>query len=92
MWDGVIIRELPELPVITGGGAGGIDIAQSFLCGASALMVANAQSPTPKSDPTRDYSFRPGVAIEELTGQKKVSYGGQQYGIVTLVTAAVADV
>lgn len=91
MWDGVIIREIPELPLITGGGAGGIDIAQSFMCGQSALCLAYGQQPSPKSDPDRDYGFRPGVAVETLVGQKKVSYGGVNYGVVTLVTAAVAD-
>lgn len=91
LYDGVIIREIPELPVITGAGAGGIDIQQAFLCGQSALCVAFGQDPTPKTDPSRDYGFRPGVAIEELRGLKKVSYGGQNYGIVTVVTAAVGD-
>lgn len=91
IYDGVIIREIPELPIIAGAGNGGIDIQQSFLCGQSALCVAFGQDPTPRTDLTRDYGFRPGVGIEELRGLKKVSYGGVNYGIVTVVTAAVAD-
>lgn len=90
-WDGVIVREIPELPIITGAGAGGINIQQNFLCGQSALCVAFGQDPTPRTDNSRDYGFRPGVAIEELRGLKKVSYGGQNYGMVTVVTAAVGD-
>ena len=92
MYDGVIIREIPEMPIIASGTAGaGIDIQQGFLCGQSALCVAFGQDPTPRTDSTRDYGFRPGVAIEELRGLKKVSYGGQNYGMVTVITAAVGD-
>jgi N4-gp56 family major capsid protein len=91
IYDGVIIREIPEMPIIAGGGAGGIDVQQGFLCGQSALCVAFGQDPTPRSNLIRDYGFRPGVAIEELRGLKKVSYGGQNYGMVTVITAAVGD-
>lgn len=91
IWDSVIIREIPELPVIAGAGAGGIDVAVSYLCGQGAVALAWGQGPTPQSDMDRDYRFRPGVAMEELTGQKKVSWGGKMYGVVELVTAAVAD-
>lgn len=91
LWDGVIIREIPELPLGAGAGASSIQTAQSFLCGQSALAVAYGQQPTPKTDPDRDYGFRPGVAVETLVGQKKVSYGGVQYGVVSVITAAVAD-
>lgn len=91
MYDGVIIREIPEMPIIAGAGSGGIDIQQGFLCGQSALCVAYGQQPTPRTDLSRDYGFRPGVAIEELRGLKKVSYSGQNYGMVTAITAAVGD-
>jgi hypothetical protein len=92
IYDGIIIREIPELPIIASGTAGaGIDIQQAFLCGQSALCVAFGQDPTPRTDSTRDYGFRPGVAIEDLRGLKKVSYGGQNYGMVTMITAAVGD-
>lgn len=91
LYQGVIIREMPEFPIITGGGAGGIDVGQNFLCGQSAVTVAYGQDPMLRVDLKEDYEFRPGVAIEELRGQKKVSYGGAQYGVVTMVNAAVAD-
>lgn len=88
IWDGVIIREIPELPVFSNGT---IDVARSFLCGQGAVALAWGQGPTPRSDLDRDYKFRPGVAMEELTGQKKVSWGGKNYGVVEILTAAVAD-
>jgi N4-gp56 family major capsid protein len=91
IYNGVIIREVPELPVITGAGAGGIDVGMSFLCGQSAIAVAYGQDPMLRVDLKEDYEFRPGVAIEELRGQKKVSYNGVQYGCVTLINSAVAD-
>lgn len=91
LYQGVIIREMPEIPVLTGIGAGGIDIGLNFLCGQSAVAVAYGQDPTFRIDLKEDYEFRPGVAIEELRGLKKVSYAGMQYGVLTMVNAAVAD-
>lgn len=91
LYQGVIIREMPEFPIITGAGAGGIDIGMNFLCGQSAVTVAYGQDPMLRIDLKEDYEFRPGVAIEELRGQKKTSYAGKQYGVVTLINAAVAD-
>lgn len=88
IWNGVIIREIPELPVISNGT---IDVARSYLCGQSAIAIAWEQQPTPRSDPDRDYGFRPGVATEELRGMKKVSWGGKNYAVVEVITAAVAD-
>ncbi|HEX8414724.1 MAG TPA: DUF4043 family protein [Sphingomicrobium sp.] len=88
--NGVILREIPELTPIRGAGAAGADVDRSFLCGAGALAVAYGQDPTPKSDRDRDYGFRPGVAIEELRGQKKVSYSGVNYGVVEVLTASTA--
>lgn len=91
IWNGVIIREIPELTVIAGAGAGSIDVTRNYLTGQSAVAIAWEQQPTPRSDPDRDYGFRPGVAIEELRGMKKVSWGGTNYGVVEIVTSAVAD-
>ncbi len=91
IWNGVIIREIPELPVIAGAGTAGIDVARSYLCGQSAIAIAWEQQPTPRTDPDRDYGFRPGVATEELRGMKKVSWGGKNYAVFEIITAAVAD-
>jgi hypothetical protein len=89
IYDGVILREIPELTPIAGAGSGGVNVGRSFLCGAGALSVAWGQDPTPRSDMDRDYKFRPGVAIEELRGQKKTSFQGINYGVVEVFTAAV---
>lgn len=89
--NGIIYREIEELPTLTGVGAGSIDVTGNFLCGAQAVGIAWGQEPTPRQDMTKDYGFRPGVAIEELVGVKKIFYNGKQQGIVTVYTAAVAD-
>ena len=91
LYNGIIFREIPEIPVLTGVGAAGIDVGMNFLCGQSAVTVAYGQDPVFRVDMKEDYEFRPGVAIEELRGIKKTSYAGKQYGVVTLLNAAVAD-
>ena len=64
LYDGVIIREIPELPINAGAGAAGVDVAASYLCGAQALGIAWAQR-TKAVTNTRDYGFMPGVGVEE---------------------------
>lgn len=104
LYDGVIHREVPEIDdycanlTMTGGGAsftgtGGSsgDIRPIFLCGGGSVGIAWGQEPTPRSDYLKDYGFRPGVAIEELLGVKKINFNGVQNGIVTMFVAAAAD-
>lgn len=98
IWDGVVIREIPEIPVLTGVGAGSIDVTGNFLVGAQALGVAWSQRPRTRTD-VRDYGFRNGVAIQEIRGIEKLLFGKGtgdtddliQHGVVTVYTAAVAD-
>lgn len=89
--NGIIYREIEELPTLTGVGNTSIDISGNFLCGAQSVAIAWGQEPTPRQDMVKDYGFRPGVAIEELVGVKKVFFNGKQQGIVTVYAAAVAD-
>jgi hypothetical protein len=104
LYDGVIHREVPEIDdycqsmSLTGGGAGFTgtggssgDIRPIFLCGGGSVGIAWGQEPTPKTDNIKDYGFRPGVAIEELLGVKKINFNGVQNGIVTMFVAAAAD-
>lgn len=90
IWDGVVIREIPEIPILTGVGAGAIDVAPNFLCGAQALGVAWAQR-TKSIVETFDYGFQYGVAIEEIRGVEKLTFNNVQNGLVTMYTAGVAD-
>ena len=93
----MIIREIPELPVNPGAGAGGIDVAASYLCGAQALGIAWAQR-TKAVTNTRDYGFMHGVGVEEIRGVQKLAFGVDptvdttkpvDNGVVTLWTAAL---
>jgi hypothetical protein len=89
VWDGVIVREIPEmgLPlaasatsigqvggILAGAGAAGIDVGFNFLCGAQALGVAWAQRLKTTTD-VRDYGFRHGAGVQEIRGIEKLMFG-----------------
>lgn len=90
-WDGVIVREIPELGVLSGAGAGSIDVAPGFLCGTQALGVAWAQRTKTTIRKEDDYGFQHGVGFMELRGVDKVQYGDKDWGMVTVYAASVAD-
>jgi N4-gp56 family major capsid protein len=90
-YDGILFREVPEIPHITNvGDSSTVEVEPNWLCGQQAAAVAWGQTPKPKTD-TDDYGFRPGVAIEELRGVKKLAFNGKQRGVVTVYTAAAGD-
>lgn len=98
IYDGVIHREVPEIDDLCtdlGGfdaqGASSADVRPVFLCGQQSVGIAWGQEPTPQTDMTKDYRFRPGVAIEELLGVKKLTFNGKQHGVVSCFFAAAAD-
>lgn len=101
LYDGILHREVPEIDAIaanTGGtysldgaGSGPCDVRPVFMCGQQAVGIAWGQEPTPRTDSTKDYGFRPGVAIEELRGVKKMAFNGKQHGMVSGFFAAAAD-
>lgn len=94
MYLGVVIREVPEIDdllLLPGAGGSGADLAMGFFCGQSAIAVGYGQRTTVREDRTEDYEFRPGMAVEELRGVAKTSFGGSQYGIVTSITAVPAQ-
>ena len=92
MFQGIIIREVPEIDnmSLVGAGSGGADVSPGFMMGQSAIAVAYGQNPQIVEDLREDYAFRPGMAIEELRGIAKTSFGGVQYGMVTSLTAVPA--
>lgn len=91
IWDGVIIREVPEIPVITGVGASTSDVAPAFLCGAQAVGVAWGQEPKSRVKSEDDYGFEYGVNIEECRGTSKLIYNSKQHGMVTVWHSAPAS-
>ena len=99
LWNGLIVREIPELPTITGAGTAGIDVAASFLCGAQALGIAWAQR-TKSTTNVRDYEYFHGVGLSEIRGIGKLRFGKDvttdttapvDQGIVTVYAANVGD-
>lgn len=99
LYDGVIIREIPELSIIPGAGGGGIDVAASFLCGAQAVGIAWAQR-TKVITNQRDYGYFTGTGIQEIRGVAKLRFGTDptvdqtkpvDNGVMTIYNAAVAD-
>lgn len=101
LYNGMIVREIPELPVLHTGDTGGstIDVAASYMCGAQALGIAWAQRAKSTTN-TRDYGFMHGVGIQEIRGVAKLRWGTDattdqstpvDAGIHTIWTAAVGD-
>ena len=72
LYNGLIIREIPELPVLktTDPGGSTIDTAATYLCGAQALGIAWAQRAKSTTN-VRDYDFTHGVGIQEIRGITK---------------------
>jgi N4-gp56 family major capsid protein len=104
IYDGVIVRQVEEISTLittsstfVAAGNGTIPVEPNFLCGQQAMAVAWGQEPTPITDTTGDYKFRPGVAIEELRGIAKLHFAtgassaSKQHGIVTVYTSGTGD-
>lgn len=99
VWDGMFVREIPELPVLTGAGNGGVDVAASYLCGAQAIGAGWAQRTKTRTN-TRDYDYFHGVGLDEIRGIGKLQFGKDptidtgvevDQGIFTIFTTAIAD-
>lgn len=99
IFDNVAVIEVEDIAVDTGAGAGGIDVAPCFLCGAQA--VAHAWAKRPQSiEEEFDYRDKQGIAIRQWFKVDKMIFGSststdtgdlKDHGIVTGWFAAVAD-
>lgn len=99
VWDGVICREIPEIPVEGATGTSGAQVVPNYLCGAQALALAWAQRTSSRTDVT-DYGAQHGVAIQEIRAVKKMQFGKNasadlsdlvDHGVFTVFSAGVAD-
>ena len=90
IYDGIIFREIAEIPTFTNGS---IAVGPNFLCGAGATGVAWGQKVKTTTKTETDYGFFSGVGIEECRGTSKLfrNNGTIQNGMVTVYTAAVAS-
>ena len=100
VWDGMILREIPEIsPLATISGSGGARLEPMYLCGAQAIGIAWAQRTKTTTD-TDDYGFLHGVGVQEIRRIEKLRFGTaagadqttpKDHGIVTAFVAAAAD-
>jgi N4-gp56 family major capsid protein len=98
MWDGIIVKEIDDLPIYTGVGAAGINVSPVYLCGAQAIGVAYAKRWRSVTEEF-DYGDKYGVAIDGIYGVKKMQFGSgtsdtadlKDHGVVTGFFAAVGD-
>lgn len=72
-WDGVVIRQIPEIQDLGLVGAGGtVNVAPVYLCGAQALGVGWAQTTKTTIRKEDDYGYRQGVGFFEMRGVDKI--------------------
>lgn len=91
-YDGVIIREVPEMGVLSNVGASGTtDVGIAAFCGAEAVGFGLGQRPKLIEDRDYDFKFRPGCAVEYKHDIKKMFFNNIQHGMVTGYFASVAD-
>lgn len=98
LWDGVIVREVPEIPDIIGVGNAGINVGPVYLCGAQDLGIAWKQR-TKVIEDNDDYGAKKGAGAEEIRQIAKLTFGKGagdrdnqvQNGQVTGYFAAVSD-
>ena len=96
VWDGVVVREIPEMGTLAGVGNGGVAVAPCFLCGAQALGIAWAQRTKSTVRAEDDYGFRNGVGFQELRGIEKLQWqkgsgNAIDWSVATVYVSGVAD-
>lgn len=95
-WDGVVIREIPEIAGFSNTASTPVAVAPVYLCGAQALAVCWAKELKTTLRKEDDYGFQRGVGFFEMRGVEKILYGqgttaAKDWGMVTGFVAAAAD-
>lgn len=96
IYDGVVIREIPEIAGFNNTAGAPVRVEPVYLCGAQALALAWGQEPVPITDKW-DYGARKGVGTKEVRGLEKLRFGTgaggvmKDHGLVTGFIAAPAD-
>lgn len=100
IWDGVIVKETPKVLLLAGVGASSIDVAMNSLCGAQALLFAQAGTRggfvVDMVEEAFDYDDKIGVAIRSVYGIEKAAFktnvtNACQHGVVSVFSSAAAD-
>ena len=100
VWDGIIMREIPEIAVLESSlSSSGVTLEPCYLCGSQAVGIAWAQR-TKSTTEVTDYEFMHGAGVQEIRGIEKLRFGTdasadtttpKDHGIVTGFFAAAAD-
>jgi hypothetical protein len=96
IYDGVIVREIPEIADLGTVGASSARVAPVYLCGAQAIGVAWGKEPSRITDDF-DYGHQKGVGTVEARGVQKMRFGTgaagalKDHGMVTGFVAAAGD-
>lgn len=96
IYDGVIIREIPEIEGFDNTASPAVRIEPVYLCGAQALGLAWGKEPSAIRDDF-DYGHRKGIGTQEARGLEKMRFetgtGGAvvDHGVVTGFVAAALD-
>lgn len=77
IWDGVVIREVPEIPQTSS------TVSPAYFCGAQALGFAWGQRPRATQRKEDDYGFIKGVGVESLWSVEKLRFNGYDHGLIT---------
>jgi N4-gp56 family major capsid protein len=98
IWDGMIVKEVEDIPVTGAVGTSSAQVGPVYLTGAQAVGIGWAKRTTSKTK-TFDYEDKFGVAIEEIRGIAKLTFGSgstdsadqKDHGVVTGFFSAAAD-
>jgi N4-gp56 family major capsid protein len=93
-WDGIIFKEIDDMPVLSGVGASSIDVSPVFMCGSQA-MAYGIKKRWYTAEEKFDYGDKHGCAINEMGNFGKMIFdtdsATKDHGIVTGYMACVAD-
>ena len=94
MIENLVLYEYENLPILSGVGAGSIDVAQNLILGAQAAAVVWGQM-TDYSEDLDDYGHRHGFSIDEIRNVEKLKFDfddtSKDHGVFTWYTAGVED-
>jgi len=99
IYDNMAIIEVEDIPVLTGVGAGGIDVAPCYLLGRQAIGMVYAKHPETIEE-MKDYKDKQGIAVRQWYEIEKLRFGTnaagetldpKDHGVLTGYFASVAD-
>lgn len=82
-YDGVIVREIPEIGNVGNIGNGTATVYPVYFLGAQALGIAWGQTTRSTTRKEDDYGFLKGVGVESLWSAEKLRYNGIDHGMIT---------